>query len=321
MYLLLYGDDAFRCRKTLAAIREQFIAKRDASGLNMIALRYPADGVDRACEEIFASPFLAEKKMITLEGFLQAPAKEQERIKDAIARKPESTVAVFVEGGGAAALQKAALFADLADQKFSADHATLAGPQLLRFVMDECLAGGAAIGPKAAQTLIGTVGTDTWQLHHEARRLAASAAAIGAKEVSEELVKRLSSGGHDDSVFAFLDACVEGRAPAAAILLEELFKAGVQEIQIVSMLLRQFRNIIAAKDLIEAGERDKGAIAAKIGIHPFPAGKAMAIGKKHPMALLKRRYRDLVEIDRLLKTGGGRPKVLLNVFALRMSAA
>src|SRR6188474_1509189 len=145
MYFLIHGEDGFRARKTLAAMREQFTAKRDATGLNTVVLRYPGADISDAAEAIFASPFLAEKKMVVLEGFLAASDADQKTLAEALARKPESTVAVFFENEGADAFKKAALYALLAGQKFSVECATLAGPQLLRFVIDECAAAGTAI--------------------------------------------------------------------------------------------------------------------------------------------------------------------------------
>lgn len=321
MYFLIYGEDGFRARKTLAAMREQFSTKRDASGLNSMILRYSDSDIDAAAEAVFASPFLAEKKMVVLEGFLGAGETDQKKLAEAVERKPDSTIVVFFEDGGSDDFKKSALFPLLAKQKFSVECASLAGPQLLRFVMDECVAAGLAIGPMAAQKLIGLVGTDTWQLHHESVKLCAYAAADGRKEVGEDDVALLVSGGHDDSIFAFLDACVEGRASAAATLLEELFLAGVAELQIVSMLIRQLRTIIAVQDLMASGERDKAAIASKLGIHPYPTSKAMILSKKYRFEALKSHYKELVDIDRQLKTGGSKPKVLLDLFTVHMAAA
>jgi DNA polymerase-3 subunit delta len=320
MYFLIYGEDGFRARKTLAAMREQFSAKRDATGLNSVALRYPGADVNDAAEAVFSSPFLAEKKMVILEGFLGAPENEQKKLIDALERKPESTNIVFYEDAGPADLKKSPLLPLLAKQKFTVECAVLAGPQLLRFVLDECAARGMTMNPRAAQTLTGTVGADTWRLQQEIHKLCAYAAGMGRKEVAEGDVKLLVSEGYDDSIFAFLDACLEGRASAAMSLLEELLLAGAAELQVVSMLTKQVRTIIAVQDLMAAGERDKAAIASRLGLHPYPAGKAMVLSKKYSFDALRARYADLLDIDRQFKTGGAKPKVLLDMFAVRMAA-
>src|SRR5512142_2878911 len=101
MFFLLYGEDTYRSKKRLAAMRERFSATRDATGLNASVLRAKDADVDAVCEALFSSPFLAEKKLVILDGFLRSPAADQERIKDALARKPESTNAIFFEDVGA----------------------------------------------------------------------------------------------------------------------------------------------------------------------------------------------------------------------------
>ncbi|MEY4744390.1 MAG: hypothetical protein RL272_335 [Candidatus Parcubacteria bacterium] len=320
MFFLLYGEDTYRSKKKLAAMRERFSATRDASGLNTRALRAKEDDIDAVSEAVFASPFLAEKKLVVLEGYLRAPAADQERIEAMLGRKPESTVAIFFEDVGAAGLSKSPLLPFLARQKFTEECTALTGAQIERALVDECASQGVTLPPKTARAILSVVGEDSWQLHEEASKLCAYAKATGATAVTDAAVGLLVAGAREESLFALIDACTEGRCADAMSMLERLLDTGTSELQVVAMLEKQYRTLIAAADFIERGERDKNVVAKRLGIHPFPAGKAMAAARRHSPASLRARYGVLLEIERQMKTSAGAPNALLGLFMAKMAA-
>jgi len=322
MYFLIYGEDDHRSRRTLAAARAKFFETRDRSGLNAAVLRAKDDGLDAAAEAIFASPFLAEKKLVVLEGYLRdLPPAEQEKLGGVIDRQPDSTVVIFYEDAGAAELRKSPLFDRLAKQKYSVECPALQAGEVARFIKAECAAAGMNIEPRAVQTLTALVGADAWRLHQETAKLCAYAAGLRQPAVTESMVGELVSGGQEEPVFAFLDACTEGRSGPALSALEKLFSAGVPELQITAMLLRHFRLMITARDYLERGGRDAETLARKLGQHPFPVGKALAAARRFSYEFLRECYGELVDIDRQAKTGLAKPRVLLDIFAARLTAA
>lgn len=320
MFFLLYGEDTFRSRKRLAAMRERFSATRDATGLNAVVLRAKEADADAVAEALFASPFLAEKKLVVLDGFLRSPAADQERIKAALEKMPESTNVVFFEDAGAAALAKSPLLPLLAAQKFTEECVPLSGAQLERSFVDECAAQGVTVSPKTARIVLSIVGEDPWQLHEEAAKLCAHAKATGAAVITESDVSLLVAGAREESLFSLIDACTEGRCADAMTMLERMLGSGVSELQVVAMLEKQYRTLIAVADLVARGERDKNAVARRLGIHPFPASKAMAAVRRHSPAALRARYDELLEMERKMKTSAGAPDALLGLFMAKLAA-
>lgn len=320
MFFLLYGEDTFRSRKKLAAMRERFSATRDASGLNALVLRAKEADADRVAEALFASPFLAERKLVVFEGFLSAPAALQEAVAGMLGRKPESTVAIFHEDGGPADFAKSALLPLLKDQKFTEEFAPLSGAQVEKIVIDECATQGVAISPRTVRALLSVVGTDAWQLHEEIGKLCAYAKATKAAAIDEAMLAQLVTGVREESLFALVDACTEGRCGDASVLLERLLNAGTSELQVVAMLGKHYRTLIAVADLVERGERDKDAVARRLGIHPFPASKAIAAVRRLSPASLRARYEELLEIERGVKTSAAKPIALLGLFLAKASA-
>lgn len=320
MFFLVYGEDTYRSKKKLAALRERFSATRDSSGLNTVHLR-EADvrsgkegaELDPVAEALFASPFLAERKLVILDGFLSLAERDQERLADMLGRKPESTVVIFHEAAGAEALSKASLYPLLAKQKFSEECKPLVGAQLERALIDEAAAAGVKLSPRAARAIVETVGADSWQVHAELDKVCAFARASGKNEIVDDMLRMLVPGARERSLFAFLDACTDGRCAEAAIMLEELIGGGTSELQIIAMLEKHYRTLIAVADLVERGARDKDTIARTLGIHPFPASKAIVAVRKHRPTALRRRHGELLDIERAAKTGT-KPKVLLSLF-------
>ncbi len=319
MRFLVYGEDTYRSRKKLAALRERFCATRDISGINVATFRANESDVNEAVEAIFASPFLAEKKLVVLEGFLQIDTDAQSKIGDALRRKPESTIVILFETASAEALTKSSLFSDLIAEKFSEQFVPLAPMAAEKFVIEECAEAGATIETKLARLVVSLVGVDSWQLHEEAAKLSAYAIAAEKGIVTESAVRSMVTTVPEEPIFAFLDACAAGRSAEAVKLLEKLLESGVAESQIVTMLTKHYRSAVAASDLLSRGTPNAQLLAKSLGIHSFPASKALAFARKRPAQSLRDGYERLVNMERALKSGGPKPRVSLALFAATLA--
>jgi DNA polymerase-3 subunit delta len=319
MKFLIYGEDTYRSRRKLAAARERFSATRDAGGMNTAVFRAGAATAEQAAEAIFASPFMAEKKLVVLEGFLKAGAAEQKKLVDILDRKPESTIVMLYEQVGAADLAKSPLFETLKAEKFTEEFPALTAAAAEKLVAEEAVAAGAPMDTKAARTLIMLLGTDSRLIHEEVAKLTAFALGSGKKAVTEEIVTAMVADGRDAEIFAFLDAVTEGRTRESSKMLEKLLAGGSSEIPLVAMLLKQYRAALAARDTVERGMADAAALAKALGMHPFPAGKAIAFARKHNRAALERAYEKLVQMEKAAKSGGPKAKVSLAVFVANLA--
>jgi len=320
MHFLIYGDNTHASRKRLASMRTRFSETRDASGMNVTVLHAKKSDLDTVAQHLFASPFLAEKKMVILEDFLKKPAAEQKSIQEYLERKPDSTIVIFFEEAGKSAYKKSPLFKLLEKQKFTSDHPIMSTSQAVKHIKATCKENGLDVSPRAVQMLSSSIAEDPWRLDTELAKVISYAQAHERKSVDEEMVNLLVSGSQDEPIFAYIDASLEGRGSDATRLLEGLRANGMSDIQVVSVLLKQFRTLITVRDLIDRGERNKAAIAKRLGIHPFPAGKAMAISKRFSPVVLKKLHAQLLKIDREFKRTSGKHEVLLNIFTARLSA-
>ncbi len=316
MHFLIYGDDIYRSRKKLAALRERFCAARDATGLNERKMRAGEHDVESLAEVLFTSPFLADRKLVVMQGYLQLPKPDQEKVVEMLERKPDSTVAIFYEEEGRGKLSGSPLFKALEKEKFTEEFKAVEGQEAVGFIAAECAEHDVQIEVRACQALTELIGTDSWSLHNEVEKLCSYALARKKKMITEEMVSEMVSGEREESIFTFLDACVQGRSRDALPLLERLVASGTGELQLLAMLQKQMRTIIGARDLLERGITDKQDVARRLGIHPYPAGKALAVARNADSEELKRRFSRLIDLEGAFKTGDGQLKARIGVFAL-----
>lgn len=320
MYFLIYGDDTYRSRKTLVRMEAKFRADRDASGLNAIRMTAQRASIDEVAEALFATPFLSEKKLVVLEGFLRAAKGVQGALAELLQRKPDSTTVIFYDEGNAEDFKKSPLFEVLKGTKFTTEHAALSPAQAAKQVQQTCKEHGVTITPRALQNFLTAVGALSWQRETELEKLCSYAIATGAKEVDEQMVKEMVPAAQEEDLFAFVDACLASRAKDAITLLERALASGTSEIQVVAMLGKQFRNLIAVRDCLDRGLTDKDLVAKAVGMHPFPAGKALQACRKFSPAALQDFHVQLLDIEHRLKTTSGKSAVLLEAFTARLTA-
>jgi len=319
MYFLIYGEDNYRSQKKLTTLRAKFRDDRDPSGLNERMLRAAEHGAEAVAEALHTSPFLAERKLVVLDGFCVANKDVQKKIVEMLETKPDSTVAIFYESEGVKGLKGSPLLEPLQTSKFSEEFRALDNEQLVGFVAAECAELNQQIDLRACRELVAAVGADSWALHQEVGKLCAFAQAHEAKMVTSDMVREMTSAAVEDSVFEFLDACTQGRARDAISLLESMVASGTNELQLLAMLQRQVRSLIGARDLLDRGVTDRGEVAKRLGIHPYPAGKALTAVRSLRADRLKESLGELINIEHRFKTGQGKLKAEIGLFAASMS--
>lgn len=322
MRFLICGEDGYRARRHLAQLRARFAAERDPGGLNQAVFQVDsAAALDEALTAIFAAPFMAERKLVVLESSLtRLDEAEQRRLAEALERQPETAVIVFFEAVGADALGKSPLFPGLKSEKFTVEFPPLTAVEATNFIFEAARDGGCGIEPDAARKLVALVGPDTWRLSNETAKLAALTKGGGRKTIAAADVEANVAGGREESIFEFIDACTAGAGGRAVTALDHLLAAGTAEMQVIAMLQKHFRTLICAREFVDAGTGEAEA-AARLGVHPFVAQKALAAARRFSADFLRGRYRDLVEIERSFKTGAAKPRALVEIFAARLAAA
>ncbi len=160
----------------------------------------------------------------------------------------------------------------------------LEGTELKSWIIAEAKKLGTSIAPEAA-ALIAAQSTDTWQAKLELEKITNYA---GTKEITLREVKEISTAAPLLNIFQFTDALGNQDKRQAYTLLAEQLEEGTDPFYLFSMIVFQFRNMLAPK---------------RTGVHPFAAQKAAGHARHFDPNKLKTLYRSLAALEVDAKTG------------------
>src|SRR3990167_2787898 len=99
MILFFYGEDTYRMRQKLKALKEKFVSA-SLGDTNLAVLDGAAVTYDEFIRQILAMPFLSKSRLVIVENLLKNGKKDiLEKVPEALPKVPKSTVLVFVEEG------------------------------------------------------------------------------------------------------------------------------------------------------------------------------------------------------------------------------
>ncbi len=308
MSYLLYGEDTYRSRQKLNAIKTKYIDK-NLGDTNLATLNGATSSYDEITRQVLAVPFLAPKRLIILTNFLtQGPKAIQEQLSNFLPKTPNSAVIIFYEEGTVD--KRTALFRRLNLPKNVEEFAPLSPPQLRRWLNRRVLELGVSIAPQAMERLIAITGPDLWRLNHEINQLALYAP-DGIEPEAVDLLVHVDPTG---DIFQSLDALTARQPDVALNHLYGRLAQGDSPLYILSMMVYAFRNLIVVKDLLTRHPHQQSAF----GMHPFVFRRAKIQAQHYTYPQLKAAYRFLEELDYAIKTGIIEPMVALDLFIFEL---
>ena len=158
MILFLYGADSYRSLEQLKKMIAKFQADRDPSRLNVVLPEIGEVSVADVLQELHASPFLAEKRMVVLKGLLGSKDKAlQAALLEKIQTNsiPASTILLLWEEGSDFKANNTVkeLFALLQKEKYAQCFDVLVGMKLQQFIEEQVKEQGGLIDREAVQYL------------------------------------------------------------------------------------------------------------------------------------------------------------------------
>jgi len=187
--------------------------------------------------------------------------------------------------------------------------------QMPGLIMKEAKEKKGEFSPEAAQELTRAIGNDTLIASLEIDKLLTYV--DYQRPVTAEDVRLLTPEVAPISVFDMVDAIGERNIPKAAQLLHRLLETEMP-IPLFGMIVRQFRLLILAREVIDQGGR-KSQIEKALKVHPFVAEKLQKQASLFDMNQLKEIYHRLLTTDEYMKTGQMDPKIAMEMFVSEMS--
>ena len=337
MIIFLYGADTFRSREKLKSLKDRFIREVDRSGLNLIELDGEKAGINDINKAIATQSFLSSKRMVVIRNILKATKNLQNEVLELLKKgkfreaKEDSpkvgssgradNILVFRDE---AADKRGGLFKYLSGSKFKEEFQVLANNDLVKWIERRVEVKGGKISRQNAYFLASKSDGNLWALSGEIDKLLAGRK---SKEIEKENIEQSYLVKLDDNIFNLTDAVGSNNKKLALKLINEQLEAGVNEIYLLTMIVRQFRILLQVKAELEkgispqaayaGGQANNRAIASELGLHPFVIQKAIPQASKYSLDQLKKIYNRLLEVDVRLKLGES-GKTLLELFVVEI---
>jgi DNA polymerase-3 subunit delta len=326
-FYVFHGADEFTRAETLADFKRK-LGPPDTVDLNTTGL----DGANvtlaelrHACDAI---PFLAEKRLVVVEGLLTrlAPRKDRgfpahkeylDALADYLPHLPATTRLVFVEQKPLATGHPILQLAQQEEQGYVKRFDPPDAKALPRWVEKRVRKHGGEIEPPAAQQLATVVGADLRLLDQEIVKLVTYTDA--KQPITRVDVDAVVPYAQAAVIFDLVDALGRRDGRTAAQTLHRLLDAGEHPLGLLAMIVRQFRLLIQVKELKAEGA-DPREIAQALNLHPFPARKLHSQATHFTAAQLEVVYRRLLDADVAIKSGEIEAEVALGLLVAGLAA-
>jgi DNA polymerase III subunit delta len=334
MIIFLYGEDTFSSRKKLKEIKDKFLREVDPSGNSLVTVEDENASVEKINELVSVSSLFARKRMVVVEGLLAGKNKgASEQILDFLKNNFEPThktksdisadnILVLWEGQAEEKNIRSKLFEFLSQQKFAYNFKKLSNTETINWVRKETELRSAKIKPQAASILTSFFSGNLWQLDNEIDKLinyktGKNKQSGGEIIIDEDDINILVRGNVDENIFALTDAISAKNKALAASLFEKEIEAGVADINLLRMIIRQFRILLLVRQCLDKSYTSR-KITSQLKLHPFIIQKSLTQVRNFSVPTLKNILNRLIEIDQGIKTGQIEAKSALSILLAKI---
>lgn len=200
------------------------------------------------------------------------------------------------------------IYKAVAEKGKTVEFAGLTGTNLERRVEDFLKEKGKRIEPQAYNYIALLAGEGLAVMENELEKLLLYSQ--DSSVITLPMVQEIITKNSEINVFNLIDSIAEKRGKKALELLQTSLTMGEAPMKLLSLLVRQYRLILAAKDMVSQGFSEK-QIREKLSIQPFVLNKVLSQGRNFPIEQLVKALERLLETELLLKSSGGDPSELM----------
>lgn len=306
MFYLYYGDDEFGMREALAELR----AKLDTDG-SLETNTTRLNGREASLPEVLGAcntvPFLAETRLVIVDGLLAGTRKRGGRKKaaeedepagplgallDYLPGMPPSTTLVLLESG-TPEVAKLAVFGE-------ARQFTL--PQkagIVTWIRERAKKQGVQMEPRAMSMLADFVGSDLWRLSNEIDKLGAYA---DGDTVRAADVQALVVSSREEMFWILTDAVGDGKAAQALKVLQTLRAQNQDDQASIGSIRARLTRLAIARSMLDEGAREPD-IGRRLGSSGYALTRLVEQAQRWPMDRIRAAFGLLVQAEVDVKTG------------------
>jgi len=310
----LYGDEPYLMDKCTQQLLERLVSA-DLRDFNLNVYY----GTDCKGDEIAATaatlPMFASWRVVVVKKADALSAASLE-VLAAYVKDPSPSTCLLLQGEKID--QRKKFFSELKKNGELVEFKRLYENQLPTFIRNEASLRGRKIEPAAAEMLVYLVGNNLQELISELEK---AILYVGeSREILVSHIRAIVSDTRVNSVFELTDALGEKKLDKALRSLDSLLGDGEAPLLVLAMVTRHFRQLWKVRELLEkkTPAQEIGKIA---GINPYFLQGIVAQARNYSLVELRRVFEKIFQIDGALKTGGGKPPVLLEKFLMDLCAS
>lgn len=300
----LYGDEPYLMEKCVRKLLEQLVSP-DLRDFNLNVYYGTETKGEEIAEAAATLPMFASWRVVLVKKADALSASSLEVLSSYIRRPSPSTCLVLQ---GEKIDQRKKFFSELKKTGELVEFKRLYENQLPAFIRNEASLRGKKIEPAAADMLVYLAGNNLQELVSELEKAILYVGEGGEIQVSH--IRAIVSDTRVNSVFELTDSLGEKNLERALRSLDTLLNDGEAPLLVLAMITRHYRQIWKVRELLDkrTPTQDIGKIA---GINPYFLQGILRQARNYSVVELRWIFERIFDIDGALKTGGGKPRILL----------
>ncbi len=330
MIYVLFGGDELSLEQHLDTLKAA-IEPEELRDVNIITLGGQDLGFDQLRATCDTVPFLAERRLVVVRSLLgqfeprggarggsrasSGESRKQsawEGLAEYLAMVPETTDLALVDDRLSERNSVLAKVRPLAEVK---TFPLPTGRALHGWIGERAAKREVEIDPRAVAVLAEAVGANLRILDLELQKL--SLRCWGRRATIED-VEELVAYAKEANIFAAVDAAIEGRPGAAIRMVHQLLDSGRPAAYVLTMIARQVRLLLLAKDLKAQGVT-AGQMGGRLSLSGYPLRKTLEQEGRFSHERLAAIHRQLLETDISVKTGELDEEVAMDLLVAEMA--
>lgn len=292
---LMTGENTYALRAERRRWIDEFSKKHGAD--NIVRLDGKGLTIRALLDEVGVMPFLAEKRLVIVDGVPKATKEEIQALEACI---HPATILLFVDPSPDKRLGGTKHLLAIAVAK---EFPSVKGPKLLQWIVAEARRLGMELDRGAGELLVERLGDDQGLIATELEKLSL---ATSGRPVSADDVDLHTIPTDEGVVWTMTDLVSAGRKREALAYARRLLERGSDAYGLWAILLSMLKNVLLVRAAVDDRLSSPRDIAERTGVHPFALRSLQSYASSCSRAELERAVRWAVESDVLLKTGGYR---------------
>ena len=297
---LFYGPEAYIRKSALATMQKKLLMP-GLESMNCTFMQSPsAQQIIENCETL---PMMGDWRLVVVQGLellengkVKDEAQESAALCAYLPRVPQTTCLIFeCETPD----KRKKLCQTLMKLPGAVSFDTLSDARLAQWMNQTLKPLGKKMDAQACAQLAFTSGRDLTMLHGELQKLAAYA---------------------ECTVFAMVDALVDGQAQQAFSLLSVLLESGEERLGVLALITRQYRQMMYAKDMMDS-RMPQAQMMKALGVPSFALNKLMRRAGRRTMEQLRGQLELCVQTDYDIKRGAVREEAGLDRLMLALTGS